>query len=136
MGVKSKCAWRGRAGRARPGHCLKLYTRRMLENSRIKAQKCIVYLERLCLWFVVGAWKTKIIFGQVIEPPNSESVVSAEAFEGTESIWCKSRTDTIRYHLASMSVDAQIGKCYYMGQYCVVRIKFTIALQCAHDRHF
>ena len=53
----------------------------------------------------------KLFLGQVIEPPNSESVVSAvKHLRELRAFGAKAELTPLGYHLASMPVDAQIGK--------------------------
>ena len=110
---------RGRAGRVRPGHCLKLYTRKMLENSPAHQSPEMhrVPLERLCLMVrSLELGRPKLFLGQVIEPPNSESVVSAvKHLRELRAFGAKAELTPLGYHLASMPVDAQIGKMLIYG---------------------
>ena len=130
---------RGRAGRVRPGHCLKMYTRKMLNNSPAHQSPEMhrVPLERLCLMVrSLQLGKPKYFLGQVIEPPKTESIISAvRHLKGLRAFGDKAELTPLGHHLASMPVDAQIGKMLIYGAIlrCTSQILTIAASMCTRS---
>ena len=134
---------RGRAGRVRPGHCLRLFRKDQLAAFPAHQSPEIhrVPLERLCLQVLYLEFgQPKEFLGQVIEPPTMPSIVSAvkhlrglRAFDGLGK--GMNRLTPLGFHLASMPVDAQVGKMLIYGAIlrCPSQILTIAAAMCTRS---
>ena len=110
---------RGRAGRVRPGHCFRLFTRAKCKALAPHQTPEIhrVPLERLCLLVrYLNLGRPKLFLQQVIEPPAEAGVLAAlrhlRALGAMDERNCLT---PLGRHLASMPVDAQVGKLLIFG---------------------
>lgn len=110
---------RGRAGRVRPGHCFRLFTEK--KHSSLPAHQTPeihrVPLERLCLLVrFLGLGRPKMFLQQLLDPPDETGIVAAlQHLRSLGAFDEKNALTPLGSHLASMPVDAQIGKLLVYG---------------------
>ena len=130
---------RGRAGRVRPGHCLRLFSKSQLDSFSAHQSPEIhrTPLERLCLQIrYLELGKPKEFLSKVIEPPSTKSVISAiRHLRELNAFKDKSSLTPLGQHLASMPVDAQVGKMLIYGAIlrCPSQILTIAAAMCTRS---
>mmetsp|Transcript_34742 Transcript_34742/g.64848 ORF Transcript_34742/g.64848 Transcript_34742/m.64848 type:complete len:1105 (-) Transcript_34742:639-3953(-) len=110
---------RGRAGRVRPGHCFRLFTRQKHASLSPHQSPEIhrVPLERLCLMVrFLGLGRPKVFLQEVLDPPAPTGVTAAlQHLRSLGALDEKNGLTPLGSHLASMPVDAQVGKLLVYG---------------------
>ncbi|ORY53207.1 P-loop containing nucleoside triphosphate hydrolase protein [Rhizoclosmatium globosum] len=117
----STCAWRGRAGRVRPGICYKLFSKR-LENTEMSAHSIPeilrVPLEQLCLSLkAMGVNDVVSFLGKAIDPPSAENISNAVTLlEDLNAIdHTSGELTALGKHIATIPADLRIAKMLIFG---------------------
>lgn len=110
---------RGRAGRVRPGCCLRLFSRQQFENFEEQQlpEMLRVSLEGLCLRVkTLMEGKVMEVVSQMLTPPSFEAVrTSLKSLEDLSALDKAERLTPLGQHLARMPVDARVGKMLIFG---------------------
>jgi ATP-dependent RNA helicase DHX57 len=105
---------RGRAGRVRPGCCLRLFSRQQFQklDEQQLPEMLRVSLEGLCLRVKsLLPGKVEMVVSQMLTPPSIDAVRTA--LKSLEDLNALDKAETLTplgLHLARMPVDAQVGK--------------------------